>query len=321
MVMGDDLLAVRKTPAGGSEVERQETFLAAYEKRFGFPFIIAVREHTKESILRAVETKRPDALALVKYDIAVAHPGGGQVFEERYWSATHTPILDESGRVEFVLQHTVDVTELHRLRQQARGRRAHDGGATAAMIEGDVLRRAEQVQAANVQLEADARRLTDLFIQAPGFVAILRGPDHVFELVNDAYTRVVGRADLVGQPNRDALPDEHAAERVEGRRRGAVDDPAGGNARGRVRDAEDQERGALAGRAVLPVVPSQEEFAYTLRLVSEVMSSNGSTSMASVCASIPCAASTTSNAPSQAWSERETSYVKSTWPGVSIRLS
>ena len=43
--------------------------------------------------------------------------------------------------------------------------------------------------------------------------------------------------------------------------------------------------GALAERAVLPVVPSQDKFAYTLRLVSEVMSSNGSTSMASVCAS------------------------------------
>ncbi|MEX2626917.1 MAG: polyribonucleotide nucleotidyltransferase, partial [Ilumatobacteraceae bacterium] len=43
--------------------------------------------------------------------------------------------------------------------------------------------------------------------------------------------------------------------------------------------------GALAGRAVLPVVPSQEDFAYALRLVSEVLSSNGSTSMGSVCAS------------------------------------
>ena len=37
----------------------------------------------------------------------------------------------------------------------------------------------------------------------------------------------------------------------------------------------------LAARAVLPVVPSQEDFAYTLRLVSEVMASNGSTSMGS----------------------------------------
>ena len=43
--------------------------------------------------------------------------------------------------------------------------------------------------------------------------------------------------------------------------------------------------GALAARAVLPVIPNQEDFAYTLRLVSEVMSSNGSTSMASVCSS------------------------------------
>ncbi|MEE8603320.1 polyribonucleotide nucleotidyltransferase [Euzebya tangerina] len=43
--------------------------------------------------------------------------------------------------------------------------------------------------------------------------------------------------------------------------------------------------GALAERALLPVVPGADEFAYALRLVSEVVSSNGSTSMASVCAS------------------------------------
>lgn len=43
--------------------------------------------------------------------------------------------------------------------------------------------------------------------------------------------------------------------------------------------------GALAERALLPVLPSQESFPYTIRLVSEVMSSNGSTSMASTCGS------------------------------------
>ncbi len=43
--------------------------------------------------------------------------------------------------------------------------------------------------------------------------------------------------------------------------------------------------GLLAERALLPVVPPVEEFPYALRLVSEVLSSNGSTSMASVCAS------------------------------------
>ncbi|HIW73067.1 MAG TPA: polyribonucleotide nucleotidyltransferase [Firmicutes bacterium] len=43
--------------------------------------------------------------------------------------------------------------------------------------------------------------------------------------------------------------------------------------------------GALAERALLPVIPSMEEFPYTLRLVSEVVSSNGSTSQASICGS------------------------------------
>jgi len=43
--------------------------------------------------------------------------------------------------------------------------------------------------------------------------------------------------------------------------------------------------GALAERALLPVIPSMEEFPYTIRVVSEVLSSNGSTSQGSVCGS------------------------------------
>ena len=43
--------------------------------------------------------------------------------------------------------------------------------------------------------------------------------------------------------------------------------------------------GALAERALVPVIPSQEEFPYTIRVVSEVLSSNGSTSQGSICGS------------------------------------
>ncbi len=43
--------------------------------------------------------------------------------------------------------------------------------------------------------------------------------------------------------------------------------------------------GALAERALIPVIPTEDEFPYALRLVSDVLSSNGSTSMASVCGS------------------------------------
>ena len=41
--------------------------------------------------------------------------------------------------------------------------------------------------------------------------------------------------------------------------------------------------GALAERSILPILPPEDEFPYAIRLVSEVMSSNGSTSMATIC--------------------------------------
>ncbi|HET9072279.1 MAG TPA: polyribonucleotide nucleotidyltransferase [Acidimicrobiales bacterium] len=63
--------------------------------------------------------------------------------------------------------------------------------------------------------------------------------------------------------------------------------PSANGETGRVGSPKRREigHGLLAERALLPVVPSVEEFPYALRLVSEVLASNGSTSMASVCAS------------------------------------
>jgi len=45
--------------------------------------------------------------------------------------------------------------------------------------------------------------------------------------------------------------------------------------------------GALAERALVPMIPSQEDFPYTIRIVSDIFESNGSSSMASVAAQ-PC---------------------------------
>jgi PAS domain S-box-containing protein len=64
----------------------------------------------------------------------------------------------------------------------------------------------EQVLSSRRAVE-DVERLAQLFQQAPGFMALLRGPEHVFELVNPAYTRLVGRDDLIGQTVRAAFPD------------------------------------------------------------------------------------------------------------------
>ena len=65
------------------------------------------RRLVHESIERAIRTRETDVLSIIPYRV----PGGfGGVATERFWSATHTPILDAGGRVAFVLQHTTDVT-------------------------------------------------------------------------------------------------------------------------------------------------------------------------------------------------------------------
>jgi PAS domain S-box-containing protein len=57
--------------------------------------------------------------------------------------------------------------------------------------------------------QGEQERLRRMFEQAPGFVAMMRGPDHVFELTNAAYRHLVGNRDVVGRSARDALPDLH----------------------------------------------------------------------------------------------------------------
>ena len=64
----------------------------------------------------------------------------------------------------------------------------------------------EQVLSRRRAIE-DIERLAQLFQQAPGFVALLRGADHVFELVNPAYIKLAGRSDLIGRPVRSVFPD------------------------------------------------------------------------------------------------------------------
>ncbi|UEM03819.1 response regulator [Skermanella rosea] len=160
----------------------------------------------RASFDRVLRTRQVDAIAVIPYAIARTTPEG-TVMEERFWSATHTPLLNHLGGVGLILQHTVDVTELHRLKEAV----ALGGGdmpqGPREQLESDLLRRAQAVQKTNLTLDAELERLHRLFTQAPGFIAVISGPDHVFDLANDAYYRLVGRRDILGKPVREALPD------------------------------------------------------------------------------------------------------------------
>jgi signal transduction histidine kinase len=63
------------------------------------------------------------------------------------------------------------------------------------------------VDQANVELSRRSQQLSSLFEQTPSFMAVLRGPDHVFELANKAYLTLIGHRNVLGKPLAEALPE------------------------------------------------------------------------------------------------------------------
>ena len=82
-----------------------------------------------------------------------------------------------------------------------------DPSGTVAGMYCAVTETTEQVMAETHRAQ-EVDRLRQLFYQAPGIIAVLRGRDHVFEIANEAYLELIGeRGDIIGKPVRDVLPD------------------------------------------------------------------------------------------------------------------
>lgn len=149
-----------------------------------------------DSFTRVLSRKAVDTLPVIRYSIA-RHTPLGPVYEDRYWSATHTPVFDEQGEVVAILQHTSDITELQAMKDSLRQAAGHQ---PVQQLEQGVMSRARLLQ-------SEGEQLRRLFAQAPGFVCFLRGPNHVYELVNDAYREVTGHRQLLGKAVREGLPE------------------------------------------------------------------------------------------------------------------
>ncbi|TNC48556.1 PAS domain S-box protein [Rubellimicrobium rubrum] len=96
-------------------------------------------------------------------------------FDEQTWfTFSYSPVRDESGRV---------------------------AGMFCSVAETTARVLAERRTA------SERERLAGMFEQAPSFMAMLRGPEHIFDLVNAAYMQLIGHRDVLGQRVRDALPE------------------------------------------------------------------------------------------------------------------
>ncbi len=94
--------------------------------------------------------------------------------EQVWMDLDYSPVPDESGR---------------------------PAGVIAIVVETTARVRAER------QAGAERERLAQMFEQAPGFMCMLRGPEHRFEFVNAAYMRLVGHRDILGRTVAEALPE------------------------------------------------------------------------------------------------------------------
>ncbi len=161
-------------------------------------------QQVRDSMLRAIAKEAPDTLAFLRYAMA-RETAQGTVFEERFWSTVHTPLKDAHGKVMGILQNSIDVTELYSLDRESRARsldREMKPGLRAEHFN------QAQMHQAMLRIVSDERsHLRSLFNQAPGFIAVLSGERHVFEMVNEAYYQLVGHRELIGKPVWQALPE------------------------------------------------------------------------------------------------------------------
>lgn len=146
--------------------------------------------------------------------LADRHPGAlGRPFLE-VWpeaKAELTPLFDRVFAGEPV--HMDDLAI--RLDRPGRPREAYfafsytpvrDGAGTVVGLFCPCAEIIEQVVAQRETAGAAARQRA-MFQQMPGFVAVLTGPDHVFDYVNDAYVAVSGERDFIGHGVREVFPD------------------------------------------------------------------------------------------------------------------
>ncbi|MBK4738436.1 hybrid sensor histidine kinase/response regulator [Noviherbaspirillum pedocola] len=132
-------------------------------------------------------------------------PASGGPGEQRYIDFVYQPIFDEEGRVVGVFSQGSDVTEQVHAQQEIECKQAE----LEALVHERTRALEEATRALQLarELQLDKNHLLQLFEQAPGFICVLRGRDHVFDLANRAYRSLIGERDVVGKSVAEALPE------------------------------------------------------------------------------------------------------------------
>jgi PAS domain S-box-containing protein len=136
-------------------------------------------ERTIFSFDEAIRSKKPHTMSNYRYDIPI--PGTNE-FEERWWTTTNTPVMNENGDVIYFIHSPINVTELYKVMQREKA------GVEA--------------------LKQQQQQLFSTFMQAPVGIAILKGPEFVVDMINPPICELYGQTarQMLGKPIFDCIP-------------------------------------------------------------------------------------------------------------------
>ncbi|WP_276089275.1 PAS domain-containing protein [Pedobacter sp. JY14-1] len=133
-----------------------------------------------ESLAKVLATGKPDALPVMRFD--VPDPENPDGLQERYWKSANTPVLNDDGSIWYIIHQTEDVSEQVISEQQLR-----------RSLEKEKLLNAQQQR---------------LFEEIPAQIAIVSGPDFVYEYINPQYqAELFPNRDVLGMPLLEAVPE------------------------------------------------------------------------------------------------------------------
>lgn len=161
-------------------------------------------KQVKSSMERAIASGKPDITPVLRYAIPVGGSDNAE-FVDRYWNAVHTPVFGDNGKVAIVVHNPIDVTSLYIFNRNSKA--DPEGSYGDEESSENALSRAQLHEAMTRVLKDERSHLRNLFNQSPGFVAVTMGPNHVFEMVNNAYEKLVGRCELLGKSALEAVPE------------------------------------------------------------------------------------------------------------------
>jgi PAS domain S-box-containing protein len=193
-IIGANSAYLRATGASGEDIVGRYAF-SAFPPNPNDPESTNMAQ-VHASVELAISTRESQHPPVLRYAMRRDGPRGPS-YENRYWSLQHTPVLDNRGQVMFVAQNTIDVTDIYRF------------GDPRERIEYKFtdFHQARMDEALIRALSNETSHLRNLFKQAPGFVAVLKGRDGIFEMANEAYYQMVGHRAILGKSLLDALPE------------------------------------------------------------------------------------------------------------------